>query len=1742
VFGLRSARGRAVLASAVLILVLAMVAIVVALRVREHQHRLLALEDTATTVATLEDTRAQLFRELAALSSLVFSDDPTLADEYREAAARLEQDLIQVRAEAAAAGKVDYVAALDDLTEQVYSFDQTASAALPLLLQGNTQTKTQLAAAVVPDIRTEVEAMVATLDQLAESQRAELTAERTTASQVTDNTIWIVIGFGGAALLIAAGIAIATIVSMVRPLASLRASARAITSGNLEARAKVFGPEEAASVARDFNEMTEALAAKTKEYIDTTNLTGDIIVRLDKDGRFAFANDGACQFFGKPREELLGTAGRPLVHPDDLEWVVQMVQETVERKEPVKGFVHRLVTPMGTRTLEWNGCPLFDEEDQYAGLQITARDVTDREEAEKALRESEERYRLLAENASDIIWTTDLSFKYTYVSPAVTRVRGYSVEEVMAGTLKESLTPASLEVAQKVLAEEMTLEKMEDKDLHRSRTVEVELNREDGSTVWAEIIVTFLRNPDGQAVGLLGVSRDISERKRAQEALSAKTEEYVAVTNLTKDIIAKVDENGRWTFLNDAACQFFGKSREELLGTRPTDLVHSDDVEATIQVVQEGRTKTEPVTGFVNRQLTPMGIRVVEWNGCSVFDEEGRYVGIQISGRDITERQQMEESVRRTERRYRTLFEEAPVMYVIVRDQEGVPIIADCNEPFLSTLGYTRAEVLERPLADFYTPRSRAELLEGGGFQRGLEGRLLGEERELLTRDGRVVRTLLRALPETDPEGLVSGTRAMYVDITERQQMEEALRESEERFRSLSASAPIGIFLTDPQGKCIYANPRLQAIAGLTLEESLGHGWTRVIHLDDRQAVLNELSNGRRRGREFSREFRIVTPAGDLHWISVHSSPLPSPQGTRTGSVGTIEDITERQQMEEGLRESEEKYRRLVQDSTDGIAIVQGIETQFANRALLKMYGTDSEEDMVGRPFTDFVSPEHRELMVERACARQRGEDVPAQYEFKALRKDGTDFDAEMSVSRITYQGRSAVQGIVRDITERKKAEQALRESEARYRLLTENTSDLIWTMDLGLRYTYMSPAITRMRGYTVEEIMDLSITETMTPASVEVARKNLAKQLALERMGQGDPSGVVKVELEMYCKDGSTMWTEMSMTWLRDSDGNPIGILGVTRDINDRKRMEEALRESEERYRLLTENASDLIWTMDLGLRYTYMSPAITRMRGYTAEEIMDAPITETMTPASVEVARKTFAERVVMERAGQLGPNDTTKVELEMYCKDGSTIWTEMNMVWLRDSDGNPIGILGVTRDISERKKAEAERERLNAELEMRAITDSLTGLYDHAHFYQRLAEEIDRSKRYKHGFAVVMMDVDDFKRFNDSRGHQMGDAMLRLVADCVRAGLRSSDIAFRYGGDEFAAILPHADSSKAKAAVNRINGHIAKKLKQADGGSATRLSLSAGVACFPDDGTTADVLVRLADAALYSAKWVARARDIMGQREDIQSLISALVSRRGEVEGPTGETIFRPEALHEQQARIVSSVASSIAVALKDAGVSQALEDPDLQVLATVGAAAEIKDRHIRGHPERTSEVAAALAEEMGLSSEQVRNIKIAGLLHDIGKITVSESILNKPGKLTKREFANIKDHPIVGATLVSQVKGFEQLIPIVRHHHERFDGKGYPDGLTGEEIPLEARIMSVVDVFDALTHERSYRTALSSAEATAELERGAGTQFDPAVLEAFLALAEARGDELTAFAPVAGGNGQPVAARAAGRRKR
>jgi diguanylate cyclase (GGDEF)-like protein/PAS domain S-box-containing protein len=784
--------------------------------------------------------------------------------------------------------------------------------------------------------------------------------------------------------------------------------------------------------------------------------------------------------------------------------------------------------------------------------------------------------------------------------------------------------------------------------------------------------------------------------------------------------------------------------------------------------------------------------------------------------------------------------------------------------------------------------------------------------------------------------------------------------------------------------------------------------------------------------------------------------------------------------------------------------------------------------------------------------------------------------------------------------------------------------------MDMGLHYTYISPSVQRLRGYSVEEAMARTVDQDLCPSSLDAAMKTLTKELARHGVGEKDLARPRTLELEHFCKDGSTIWLEVTTAFLRGDDGQPVGLLGVSRDIAERKQAQKEQEESERRYRLLADNASDIIWTMDMNLRFTYESPSVTRIRGYTPEEAMTLTMEETLTPASLEVGTKALAEELALEGADQRDSSRSRTLELEHTCKDGSTVWLEVTTTFLRDENGRAVGLLGASRDISERrraeqeleesrrllenvtkgitegilllsrdleilwandaiaeqtgyemaqilgspcyrvthhretpcggrldpcpirkvletgkpvvvthihlnaageeipievtvypvrdeqgeivqfvhmsrdvserKRAEDERERLHAALEARAITDGLTGLHNHVHFYQRLAEEMERCQRYDDRFAVAMMDVDNFKKFNDSRGHQEGDKMLRLVADSIRSGLRGTDLAFRYGGDEFAAILLHADAARAATVMERIKRRLAKGLKQMNDGAASCLSLSAGVACFGDDGRTVDELVRVADAALYSAKWATRARYATSQECAIEALAA-------------------PPAMAARG--MLSTTAGSLAAALRELGVPDAIAELNLRTIAALGTLAEIKDPYVRGHQERTSDVAATLAEELGLSPDRVRGTRLAGLVHDLGKAGVSKSILRKPGKLTEEEFAEIKEHPPLGSMMIiSEVEALQQLVPIVRHHHERFDGKGYPDGLAGEDIPLEARILAVVDAFDAMTHERSYRKAMSREEALVEIERGAGTQFDPAVVEVFLAWAAKEGEDLPA----------------------
>ena len=277
------------------------------------------------------------------------------------------------------------------------------------------------------------------------------------------------------------------------------------------------------------------------------------------------------------------------------------------------------------------------------------------------------------------------------------------------------------------------------------------------------------------------------------------------------------------------------------------------------------------------------------------------------------------------------------------------------------------------------------------------------------------------------------------------------------------------------------------------------------------------------------------------------------------------------------------------------------------------------------------------------------------------------------------------------DITAWKVAEEALKEADQRYRMITEHMHDAVWLMDMDLRTTWVTPSVIRNRGYSFEELRAMPLEEHLTPASLQKVMELVAARLTPENLADPKHEILVTCELEYTLKGGGTVWGDTTVMLIRDSQGAPSQFLCTEHDITDRKKAEAALRESEAKYRLIAENVSDVIWLADMKLNLTYVSPSITRVRGYSVQEAMAQKLGDRLTPASLQRVNQTIAEQLERRR---LSPGQWTgqlTIELEQYRRDGSTVWTENEINYIVGPEGQPVGIIGVTRDISKRKRIE-------------------------------------------------------------------------------------------------------------------------------------------------------------------------------------------------------------------------------------------------------------------------------------------------------------------------------------------------------------------------------------------------------------------------------------------------------------------
>jgi two-component system, cell cycle sensor histidine kinase and response regulator CckA len=541
-------------------------------------------------------------------------------------------------------------------------------------------------------------------------------------------------------------------------------------------------------------------------------------------------------------------------------------------------------------------------------------------------------------------------------------------------------------------------------------------------------------------------------------------------------------------------------------------------------------------------------------------------------------------------------------------------------------------------------------------------------------------------------------------DITERKKAETALRHANQQLLDIIEFFPDPTFVIDQNKQVIAWNHAIEILSGVPKQAMLGQGdhAYAVPFFGQRQPILIDYLD--EQPAQTNPAYKFVQRVGDqvvaesylpsvfqgkgAHLWGV-AAPLYDHEGNRWGAIEVIRDVTERVQSAQRVRESEQKFRALFENATDAIFLMQDDKFMDCNPSTLVVFGCGSRDQIVGRTpheFTPRLQPngrDSRELALEKISAALAGQ--PQNFEWVHLRFDGTTFPADVSLNRVELGGQVLVQSIVRDITERKCAEVALRESEERYRKIAQCSPDLVWIADLSGRYTYASPVVERMYGWSAREMLKLHIRDTSTPKQAAQDAGMLEEGLAKVAAGLYDRNRVRTFESEELRKDGSTFWAEVSASFLWSDDGRPIGIIGVTRDITERRRAEAALRESQERYRALFDRSLDCVYLTDFEGRFLDANQAALDLLGYQRDDIPGISFASVLSDNQLSLAFQVIQEILATGQQKRL-------TEYRVRRRDGSEVQVETHSSLIY-RDNVPVAIQGIARDITERKQLEAQ-----------------------------------------------------------------------------------------------------------------------------------------------------------------------------------------------------------------------------------------------------------------------------------------------------------------------------------------------------------------------------------------------------------------------------------------------------------------
>jgi len=1001
----------------------------------------------------------------------------------------------------------------------------------------------------------------------------------------------------------------------------------------------------------------------------------DGLVFTDVSGRVVELNQKATEIAEKKKEDIIGKSFLDLnfISTRDLPVLAEKLRQQAIGK-PTERFEFEIERENGEkRLIEVNSTPI-QKNNMLTGFLAIVRDITERKRMEEELKQSEQKLRSVVYGSPIPAFFIDKDHKVLYWNVALEKYSGLKAEDVI-GTDRH--WAAFYQEKRPCMADLLLDEKIEQIPLlypgkcKKSEFVEGGYEATDFSPskgkngAWLHFTAVAIRDSQGSLIGALEMLEDITERKKAEEALWESEAELRAQFYGSPDLIMILDRKHRYVRINRT--HFLSYDVGKLLGEDAIEPLPPDQRDlARTSVDQCFATGNIQEFEHTLRNGEIMHARVVPMQLAGTVDE------VMVISANITERKKAEEMLKEIKDRLELQIKVMPIGCVVWdRDFKAV----SWNPAAETIFQYSAKEAIGKHPYDIIVPKEAQPAVDKI-WQRLLEGDETAHSvNDNVTKDGKTITCSWTNTPLKREDGSVMGVLSMVQDITSRQKAEEELKSSHEKLRLYLAAARAsidGFVMIDMEGRILNANNAVLKIYGAeAASDIIGKSCFDLVGPEEREKVEANMREVMANGKSSGKEFSLITRKGARLTVDFSTTLVRDAEDHPVGFLGIIRDVTEGKKAEEALRESEERCSRLSAAAFEGIGVSDQGKITDVNDQLAKMLGYEQGE-LIGKAVLNFVAPQSRDLVMKNM---RKGYEGP--FEYLAIRKDGSVFPVEIRARSIHHKGHTARVCAIRDVTEHKKKEEALEESEEKLRGIIDSSSDFIFLLDRNSKLLSINKAGAEIRGKSPQELIGKSAFERFPETAATQFSENVKNVF--------DTGKSMFLEEKMVV-NGRELYNSTSLNPVRDSRGRVTAVAGIVRDITERKKIEEELSESEEKFRDLYEGIRDpiSIFVGREGHLIDY-NKAFKRLFGYTDEELKDKTLLDLTYPDD---------RALVMEKYRTTYPEEQLPLiyEIRGVNKKGEAISLETTVSTYKKK-GRVIGIEVILRDITQRKRMEEE-----------------------------------------------------------------------------------------------------------------------------------------------------------------------------------------------------------------------------------------------------------------------------------------------------------------------------------------------------------------------------------------------------------------------------------------------------------------